>query len=87
MAEVTVHIPDEQLARLHAYLAQQGGNLADFVSEAVDDRLAWEDDPMIQSEVDARIRKSISELDRGEGIDARQAMRELADGFGIKLNR
>jgi predicted transcriptional regulator len=87
MTELTVDIPDDQFARLRSHLDKHDGDLAQFISEAIDDRLARQDDPVIQAQVDAQIKQSVAEFERGEGVDARQAMREIADEFGIKLNR
>ena len=57
------------------------------VSKVIDDRLTWDNDPVVKAQVDAQIKQSVAELERNEGVDARQAMREIAEEFGIKLNR
>jgi mannose-6-phosphate isomerase len=43
-------------------------------------------DPVIKAQVDAQIKQNVTEFERGEGVNARKAMRENADEFGIKIN-
>ncbi len=52
------------------------------MSPQVYDQLAAE---AWQDEVTRKIREGMAEIEAGKGIDAHQAMRELADEFGIKL--
>ena len=78
-------VSDELDARLRKYLGKQ--EVAEYVERIVADQLDYDEDPNHRAQVDAQITRSIAEYERGEGIDARQAMREMAAELGIKLRR
>lgn len=40
-----------------------------------------------QAEVTAKIKQGMSEIEAGQGVDAKQAMQEIAGEFGLKLKR
>lgn len=87
MPELNVQLPDDLDARLRSHLAAQGEDVAQFVTRAVQEQLACESDAAHQAQVSASIQRSAAEFDAGQGLDARQAMRQIADEFGIKLRR
>jgi len=78
MATWTVN--DELDARLRDRV---GGDVSAYVEQVITDHLAIEDDPAFRAESDEQIRRSVQELDSGEGVDARGAMKQIADDFGI----
>lgn len=40
-----------------------------------------------QAEITAKIRRGMAEIQAGQGIDARQAMGQLADKHGLNIDR
>ena len=78
-------VSDELDARLRERLGVQ--DPAAFAEQVIAERLDEEDNPEVAAEVDRQIRQSKAELKAGQGIDARQGMRAIADEFGINLNR
>jgi predicted transcriptional regulator len=83
MAEWTVDVPDDLDARLKSHLAEHGGDLAEFVSQAVDERLTLENDDL-QAEITAKVEQGLAEIEAGRGVDAREAMRQIAEEFGLR---
>ncbi len=40
-----------------------------------------------QAEITDKIRRGMAEIEAGQGVDARQAMHDLADKHGLKIDR
>ena len=87
MAEVTTHIPDELEARVRSYLHARGEDLASFTARAFDEQLALDDDPVLQAELVDQTRRAKAEVDAGQGIEARDAMCQIAAAKGLKFAR
>jgi predicted transcriptional regulator len=87
MPEWTVAVPDELDARVRSHVERLGDNLSEFVSRAVREQLEYEVNEARQSQMTEKIKRGMAEIDAGQGVDARQAMREIADEFGIDLKR
>ena len=87
MAEVTTRIPDELDARVRSHLNARGEDLAAFTARAFDEQLAVDEDPILQAELVRQTGRAKEEIDAGRGIDARQAMREIAASKGLKFDR
>jgi hypothetical protein len=87
MAEVTTHIPDDLDARVRSHLNSRGEDLASFTARAFDEALALDNDPILQAELLRATRTAKAEIDAGHGVDARQAMREIAAEKGVRLQR
>lgn len=83
MAEWT--ISDELDTRLRDRLGVE--DPAAFAERLITDHLDEEDAPEVAAEIDRQIRQSQAELAEGQGIDAREGMRGIADEFGINLDR
>ncbi|MEO0966627.1 MAG: hypothetical protein AAFY08_16125 [Planctomycetota bacterium] len=78
-------ISDELDTRLRERLGVE--DPAAFAEQVIAERLDEAEDPEERAIVDAQIEQSEAELARGEGVDAREAMIEIADEFGINLDR
>jgi predicted transcriptional regulator len=87
MAELTTHIPDDLHARLRSHVTERGEDLADFVTRAVQEQLAYEDDAQLQAATTASVKRGLTDAEAGRVQDARQAMREIAAEKGIGLKR
>jgi hypothetical protein len=87
MAEVTTHIPDDLHARVRSHLTAHGEDLASFTARAFDELLAVDEDPLLHAELVGKSRKALEEIDAGQVLDARQAMREIAAEKRLKFSR
>ena len=87
MAEWTVPIPDELDARVRAHVQRRGDDLAAFVSRALRDQLDYEDNAEFQAQATARIKRGMADFEAGRTRPAKQALQQIADELGLKLNR
>ena len=87
MAEMTTHSPDDLAARVRSHLSARGEDLASFTARAFDEQLAFDEDPILQAELVRKTRLAMNEITAGHGLDARQAMREIAAEKGLKFDR
>ena len=87
MAEVTTHIPDDLDARVRSHLSARGEDLASFTARAFGEQLALDEDPILQAELVRKTRQAMAEISGGQGVEARQAMRQVAADKGLKFNR
>ena len=76
----TWHVSDELDARLREHL--HGGDPGDYVEQLIANQLTYEQELAAAK----RIKQGFDEIDRGEGINARDSMRQIADEFGINLD-
>lgn len=81
---LTIPIPDGMPEDQKADLA---GWLTDLVKRVARGSEPVRDDPESRARVAARMKRGIAEIDAGQGMDARQSLREIADEFGINLDR
>ncbi len=82
MEHVNIPIPDGlDEAQKHDLI----GWLSMKAAEASPDHLPCEDDQAWQAKTTEAIQKGMDEIDAGQGIDARQSMRDLAAELGIHL--
>ena len=87
MAEVSTQIPDDLDARVRSHIDARGEDLATFTARAFDEQLSVDADPVLQAELVRQTRQAKGEVDAGHGVDARQAMREVAASKGLKFDR
>lgn len=78
-------VSDELDARLRAHLGME--DVSAYVEGLIAEQFDDDEDPAYRAAVDAKIKQSQAEFADGKGVDARQAMREIADEFGIDLSR
>lgn len=78
-------VSDELDARLRERLGDAG--LAEYVESFFQDQLDYEEDPAYRAKVDAQIKASEADIAAGRVMDAREAMRQIADKYGLDFNR
>ena len=82
------NIPDDLANRVKSHVAERGeADVGDFLSRAVEDRLAYECDAKLQAAITASIERGIADAKAGRVQDAREAMRTIAAEKSIKLDR
>lgn len=78
-------VSDELDARLRAKLGCD--DVSEYVEAVLTDQLNYDEDPACRAAVDAQVKQSVSEFEHGQGVDARQAIRDIADEFGLDIQR
>jgi predicted transcriptional regulator len=85
MVEWNIPVPDDLDSRVRSYLDKHGSELVDFVSRAVSEQLAYEDDIAFQAEITNRIKCGMADVDAGRVRDASEAMNEIAATHKLNL--
>lgn len=73
-------LPEDQKRDLTGYLTDQ-------VKQITGDGPAIDDDPEVRAEIVRRIKRGMEDIKAGRFMDAREAMRELANKHGIELDQ
>lgn len=80
-----LNLSDKLGARLRDRMGD--GDVSEYVEQVLIEQLDFEDDPATQAKVKAQIDASLADIEAGCVTDARDAMRQIADKKGIKLDR
>ena len=84
MDHITIPIPEgmdeRQKADLTAWLTKQ-------VAEHMPQRLPCEDDPAWQAETLEGIRRGVADVEAGRVRPAKEALQEIAERLGLKIDR
>ncbi len=81
---LTQHLKRVQETRRPLFITSNGRTAGVLLSPADYDELTTKAE---RAEIAAAIRQGIEELEAGKGVDGRQAMREIAEKHGLKLDR
>ena len=80
-------IDDKLAEQVSKHVAGRGGDLKAFVSLAIAERMAYEDDSALQAEISDAIKAGLADVSAGRTRPAKQGLREIADELGIGLDR
>ena len=86
MVRRTIELPDELDARLRSYVTRLGEDEAAFITRAVQEQLAHEDNAAFAAEVAASVDQGVADADAGRVQDACEAIRQVAEEAGLKLD-
>ncbi len=78
-------VSDELDARLRSFLEKRGGDVTAFVEQVIGKQLDYEGDPDFHQDVEERIRRGMEDVEAGRVVNAKDAMREIADEYGFRL--
>ena len=79
------NVSDELDARLRTYLDEEGGDVTSFVEQAVADQLRYESDPEYRAQTLDKIRRGMAEIDAGNGVRDKDALRRIARNHGLSV--
>lgn len=82
MDHITIPIPKGLDADRKADIT---GWLTDLVNQVTTVGPAIDDDPAVRAKATQRIKQGMAEIESGQGVDGREAMRRIAEKYGLTL--
>lgn len=82
MDKLIIPIPDGIDAQQKAELT---GWLTDLAKQVTGGIPAVDDDPEVRAEIARRIKRGMAEIEAGQGVDGREAMRRIAEHHGLTI--